>query len=325
MRYKILEMINMGNGEPVSGQEICRKLGISRTAVWKHIKKLNEEGYYIESINGKGYFSAADNDVLNEYEIKKRLKSEIPVFFYDHVDSTNEIASRIAGETSHYLALVACSVQESGRGRMGRKFESSNEKGVWCSFVFKPKIEPEKAILATIAAAGAVAETINDLYGIQAGIKWPNDIIYRNKKVCGILSEMKCETNLIKYIIIGIGINVRQKKNDFSKETSSIAGSLKELTGIEQPRSEIISALCYNIQEILRDVVDGNTERILALWNKYNITDGKEIIIQKEGKEISAKAIGINKKGNLLVETSDGVLMKYNSGEISIRGIMNRN
>ncbi len=257
-------------------------------------------------------------------EIVRRLKEDIPVRFYKNLESTNDKAKEIAIVTNDEISLIACSVQRGGRGRMGRSFESENDKGVWCSFILKPHIEPENALLITIAAATAVSRTIETAYGVKPGIKWPNDIIINNKKVCGILSEMNCETNSINYIILGIGINISQSHEDFSKDVVKIADSMYGITGQKLPRSEIIASLCYNIQEVYRLILNRETDEILELWKRYTITDGEEISILKNGDIISARAIGINSSGMLIVEYEDGTAKEYNSGEISIKRITDK-
>ncbi|MBN1623707.1 MAG: biotin--[acetyl-CoA-carboxylase] ligase [Clostridia bacterium] len=325
MKHRILDLIYKNIGSFVSGQRICEELCISRTAVWKHIKSLNAEGYKIVSSEGKGYKLTDTPDILNDYEITRRLVKNIPVYFYERLDSTNNKAKELAQDSNDEICLVVCSIQQGGRGRMGRMFESANDKGVWCSFILKPHIEPENALLITIAAATAVAKTLETAYEIKPGIKWPNDIIIKGKKVCGILSEMNCETNSINYIILGIGINISQKPDDFTKETAMIADSMYGITGQKMLRSEIIASLCYNIQEVYSAILKGNSDEILKNWKRYTITDGEEISILKNGESISAKAIGINYQGMLIAEHENGSRKEYNSGEISIKRIKNRN
>jgi BirA family biotin operon repressor/biotin-[acetyl-CoA-carboxylase] ligase len=324
MKHRILDLLYKNIGSFVSGQRICEELGISRTAVWKHVKGLNSEGYSIFSSGGKGYKIADIPDILNDYEIKRRLEKKIPVYFFESLDSTNNRAKEVAQGSDDEVCLVACSVQHGGRGRLGRTFESANDKGVWCSFIFKPHIEPENALLITIAAATAVAITLEDAYEIKPGIKWPNDIIVNGKKVCGILSEMNCETNSINYIILGIGINISQGPDDFTKETAMIADSMYRITGQKVLRSEIIASLCYNIQEIYSTILKGSSNKILEAWKRYTITDGEEISILKNGESIDARAIGINNQGMLIVEYENGIRKEYNSGEISIKRIRDR-
>lgn len=322
MKNKILDILYASMESNVSGQAICRELGVSRTAVWKNVKMLVAQGYDIESFGGKGYTLHGKTDVLNKYEIDRRNKFHVSVIYKEVVDSTNMLARNIAIETIEEFTMVAAGKQTRGRGRLGRDFESDNKKGVWCSFIMKPRMVPEKALLITIAAAIAVCKTLLEICGIKTGIKWPNDIIANGKKICGILSEMSCETGAIEYIITGIGINVLQKKEEFSPEIEKTATSVFMETGREYRRSEIISALCYNMQEAYKMVKNGNYETIMKNWKKYSATDGKTIRIIKNGKTIIVQAVGIDEKGRLVTINNNGEKESYNSGEISVRGIM---
>lgn len=321
MKNKILDILYESEGVLVSGQELSRVLGVSRTAVWKHIKSLVLEGYEIKSSGGKGYI-LKKSDVLNEYEIKKSLDPGIKILFKKTVGSTNNLAKETAGTNNEEFMVVAAERQEAGRGRIGRSFESNNDKGIWCSFILKPGLTPENALIITVAAATAVCRTLEQECGLKVGIKWPNDIISNKKKLCGILSEMSCETGAIEYIVVGIGINVKQDKDDFSAEVSKIATSVFSETGQVFRRAEIISSLCYNMKEIYRLVKAGSVNEIISRWEKYSVTDGKMIKILKSGKEVKAIARGIDEKGRLIVTNENGEMTAYNSGEISVRGIM---
>jgi len=321
MKSKILNILYENINLPVSGPNLSRRLDVSRTAVWKRIKALVEEGYNIKSAVGKGYI-LTESDVLNEYELIKQLGSLIPFLFKKSIGSTNTLAKETARKTNNEFMLVTAENQEAGRGRLGRSFESDNNKGIWCSFILKPGMTPESALIITIASATAVCKTLEDACGLKTGIKWPNDIIVDNKKICGILSEMSCETGAIEFIVVGIGINMSQKVEDFSKEVSKIATSVLNETGHRYSRAEIISSLCYNMQEIYGLVKTGEVEEILKRWKKYTVTDGKKIRIIKNSDEIIAQAEGIDEKGRLVTSDESGNMTTYNSGEISVRGIM---
>lgn len=321
MKSKILDILYKNEGGSVSGQELSRILGVSRTAVWKHINSLISEGYKIKSLGGKGY-TLTSSDILNEYELEKVLGSDIPFIFAKTVGSTNNLAKDKARETKNEFMLVTAENQKAGRGRMGRSFESDNKKGVWCSFILKPEMTPESALVITVAAATAVCKSLEQTCGLKAGIKWPNDIIHNKKKVCGILSEMSCETGVIEYIIVGIGINVSHKEGDFSPEVSKTATSVLAETGLSTHRAEIISSLCYNMQEVYNLVKAGAMDEIAQRWKKYSVTDGKMIKILRNNSEIKALAEGIDEKGRLVATDEKGNKAAYNSGEISIRGIM---
>lgn len=321
MKNKILNILYENINLPVSGQILSNVLGVSRTAVWKHIKALSFEGYTIKSSGGKGYI-LTESDVLNEYELRKKLGTEIPFIYQKSVDSTNTLAKETARQTKNEFMLVNAENQQVGRGRLGRSFESDNNKGIWSSFILKPGMTPQSALILTIASATAVCKTLEDICALKTGIKWPNDIVSNGKKICGILSEMSCETGIIEFIVVGIGINVSQSAEDFSKEVTKIATSVFSETGHRYHRAEIIASLCYNMQEIYSLVKAGKTEEILRRWKKYTVTDGKKIKIIKGSEEIIAHAEGIDKMGRLVVSDENGIMTTYNSGEISVRGIM---
>lgn len=321
MKSKILDILYENQNRPVSGQVISGILGVSRTAVWKHIKSLKEDGYQIESFEGIGY-TLAESDILNEYEIKKRLRNNIKFVFVKSIDSTNTLAKKIARENKDEFMFVVSETQQKGRGRLGRTFESDNKQGVWCSFILKPSMEPEKALIITVASATAVCRTLEEVCGLKTGIKWPNDIVAGKRKICGILSEMSCETGAIEFIIAGVGINISQTADDFSTEVSKTATSVLMETRHAFVRAEIISSLCYNMQEIFRFVISEDTEEIMKRWEKYSVTDGKDIKIIRNNEEINAVAEGIDYNGRLIATDENGKRGIYNSGEISIRGIM---
>jgi len=321
MKIRILDILYENKDKPISGQVLSRILDVSRTAVWKHIKMLIEEGYRIESFEGIGY-KLTESDVLNEYEIKKRLNREIPFVFKKSIDSTNTLSKLIARENKNEFMFVVAENQESGRGRMGRSFESDNKKGIWCSFILKPAMDPENALIITLASATAVCKTLEDVCGLKTGIKWPNDIVVGKKKICGILSEMSCETGAIEFIVVGIGINISQTAEDFSSDVAKVATSVLEETGFKCQRAEIISSLCYNMQEIYRLVKAEKADEIKKRWEQYSVTDGKNIKVIKNNEEINAVAEGIDENGRLIITDENGIRSIYNSGEISIRGIM---
>ncbi|MCK5758949.1 MAG: biotin--[acetyl-CoA-carboxylase] ligase [Clostridiales bacterium] len=321
MKSKILNILYENINLPVSGQILSQMLNVSRTAVWKRIKALVEEGYNIKSSGGKGYI-LTESDVLNDYELMKRMGSQTPFLFKKSVGSTNTLAKETARKNNNEFMLVTAENQEAGRGRLGRSFESDNNKGIWSSFILKPGMTPENALIITIASATAVCKTLEDICGLKTGIKWPNDIVSDSKKICGILSEMSCETGAIEFIVVGIGINISQEAEDFSKEVAQIATSVLTETGRKYSRAEIISSLCYNMQEIYGLVKIGKTEEISKRWRKYTVTDGKKIRIIKNNDEIIVRAEGIDEKGRLVVSNESGKMTTYNSGEISVRGIM---
>jgi len=319
MKSNILDILYLSS-EYISGEVISKKLGVSRTAIWKHINLLKKEGYAIYSINNKGYKLVKENLPLNEYEVKRHYKGKIKLNYIKETDSTNTYAKKTAKNNTNEIEMVFTSIQKKGRGRLKREFISNNNEGIWASYVFKPNMEPQKATIFTLAASVAVCKLLVDKCGINAQIKWPNDIIVNNKKICGILTEMSCEMDNINYIITGIGINVLQK--EFDKALNNIATSIYQVTKQKYDRGLLIAYLCYNIDDIYKEITNNNIDAIIKKWNEFSLTNGKEIKIQKGSESLYGKAIGIDKIGRLIVELTDGKREVFNSGEISIRGIM---
>ncbi|MFO7611484.1 MAG: biotin--[acetyl-CoA-carboxylase] ligase [Clostridia bacterium] len=321
MKNNILDVLHKNEGVYVSGQRLCKEIGVSRTAVWKHVGLLVSEGYPIDSSPGKGYRLKEKADILNEYEIMRFMDRRVPLRFQKVTESTNALAKKIAPDEKEKFALVVAERQNGGRGRLGRLFESDNNLGVWCSFIIKPNMEPEEALVITVVSAIAVCITVFELYGVEPGIKWPNDIIMGGRKVCGILSEMSCETGAIEHIVVGVGINVIQQKNDFSKEVSQTASSLYMETGDRRGRAEIVAALCYNMREAVEAVERKDTGWLRENWSRFTATDGKYINIWKNGRKTTVFAEGIDEKGRLITLDEKKERCVYSSGEISIRGI----
>ena len=226
MRDKIIETILDSKDEFISGEELSKKLGISRAAIWKHMKALKEEGYNIESVNRKGYRLIEDpEDLLTYQNISHKLETKIMgnnIVHFETIDSTNDYAKKVASQEPEGTVIIS-EEQTKGKGRIGRQWHSKSKEGIWMSIILKPNMIPQKAPFITLIAGASIAKVLNDL-GVQANIKWPNDIIINNKKVAGILTELSAEIDRINYIILGIGINV--KTMEFSQEISEIATSL---------------------------------------------------------------------------------------------------
>ena len=211
MRKKIINIILDNNREFISGEEISKQLGISRSAVWKHIKSLKEEGYNIESINKKGYrLIEKPKDLLSSQNIAHELNTEFigsNILHFDTIDSTNTYAKKIASKEIDGTVVIS-EEQTLGRGRLGRVWNSKAYEGIWMSIILKPNILPYKTPFLTIIAGASIANALNNL-GVNVGIKWPNDIILNGKKLCGILTELSAEIERVNYIVLGIGMNVK--------------------------------------------------------------------------------------------------------------------
>lgn len=326
MKTKILTLLR-SNEEYISGQEICENLGVSRTAVWKVINQLREDGYEIESITNKGYKIITYPDIVSKSEIESRIKTTSmikQVMYYEEVDSTNTVAKRTAEEKDKDGYLVIAEEQLQGKGRRGRSWSSPKGTGIWMSLIIKPDIKPMNASMLTLVAALSIVKSLKNLYNIDALVKWPNDIIINGKKVCGILTEMSAELDYINHIVIGIGINANTK--EFPKELRNIATSLLLYKGEAVTRAELVVEIMKEFKVLYEVFLKKETlEDITDAYNEFLVNIGKEVVIHQGKVSYNALALGINSKGELLIkpiDASDGEEIKtIIAGEVSIRGV----
>lgn len=318
MKEKILEQLKKSK-EYVSGQELCRIFGVSRTAVWKCINRLQEEGYEIEAVRNKGYRLISSPDVLTEREIAPLLPEHMALRVFSEVDSTNEEAKRLAVKENCHGTLVIAEKQTGGKGRRGRSWESPAGSGIWMTLVVQDDILPERASMLTLAAAMAVREGIERATGLFCEIKWPNDIVSEGKKVCGILTEMSAEEGYVHYIVIGIGINCNTE--EFPKEIASTASSIKLLTGKPVHRADVVGCVMQAFFRYYdRFMVTQDMSLLKEEYDFYLTNRGREVLVLDAAGKYKAKGIGLADDGALVIETEEGRKSIY-SGEVSVRGI----
>ncbi len=332
MEGKVLLKLRENPDNFVSGEKLSEYLGVSRTAVWKYINNLKKEGYIIEASSKKGYRLVSGQDILNEYEIGYNLDTRIMgkrIYCLSSVDSTNNYAKKLAFEGAEEGTLVLADFQTSGKGRLGKSWASANKKGIWMTVILRPKIPPEEVHIITLAAAVAVVKALEGSTGISAGIKWPNDIILDNRKVCGILTEMTCEMEAVNYIVLGMGINVNQSYEDFPCEIRETAVSIKEYMikkdmkfSREFLRNEIIQKILFELEQIYIKISNGDFTDIIDEWKKYSVTLGKEVRAISKSNTFTGIAKDITKDGRLIVDCTDGVTREVFYGEVSVRGIL---
>jgi len=331
VKNKILQKLKENTGDFISGEDLSQMYNVSRTAVWKCIKSLKEDGYIIESSSRKGYRLLPSPDIINVWEIKKDLKTVVigkEIIYFNSIDSTNNYSKSIAAQGCADGTVVIADAQTSGRGRLGRAWSSADKAGIWMSVVLKPDIPPQDVQIITLAASVAVVCAIKKTTGLEAGIKWPNDIILAGKKVCGILTEMNSEVDRINFLVLGIGINVNHNMEDFPEELRNTATSLKAFAdekgiGIKKfERNDLIRMLLCELERLYDKIIKGDTKEIIDEWKKYSVTLGKEVKICYRDTEYRGRAMDITQDGKLVVECDDGMTREVASGEISIRGIL---
>ena len=322
MKEEILRLLRSADGY-ISGQELCNRFGVSRTAVWKAINQLKEAGYEIEAQQNKGYRLMAAPDLMTEAEIKSLMHTDWvakEVLYFDTIDSTNTKAQELAEKGYPSGTLVVADKQESGKGRRGRSWVSPSGTGIFMTLMIKPDINPNNASMLTLVAALAVAKAITSVTGEEAMIKWPNDIVVNGKKVCGILTEMNAQFDYINHIVVGIGINVHNES--FPEEISQMASSLMiEAGGKRFHRAQIIAETMSYFEQYYDTFL--KTQDLSALVREYDellVNRNKSVRVLDPKEPFDGKAMGITPKGELIVETWESRKL-VSSGEVSVRGI----
>ncbi|WP_143319598.1 biotin--[acetyl-CoA-carboxylase] ligase [Clostridium sp. HBUAS56010] len=321
MKSEILKLLKEDDGY-VSGQELCERFGVSRTAIWKVIRQLEEEGYKIEAVRNKGYHFIDSCDIMTKTEIESCIRGTFgkSTEYYDTIDSTNIRARRLAEEGAQSGTLVVADCQMAGRGRRGKEWVSPSGKNVFMSLILRPDILPGSASMLTLVAALAVHDGIKRETGLETSIKWPNDIVSNGRKVCGILTEMSAELEGIHYVVTGIGINVNME--EFPKEVRPVATSLLLETGSKVRRSPLIASILESFEAYYEQfMVQGDLSGLKSVYNQYMVNAGREVKILESSGDYTGKALGINEKGELLVEMQSGEVKHVISGEVSVRGL----
>lgn len=322
MKAELLKILRTAGGY-VSGQQLCEQFGVSRTAVWKVIRQLKEEGYEIEAVKNKGYRICEIPDVMTSEEVQSRLYTRWMsqnCVYLESVDSTNNYAKRLAEEGAADGTLVIADEQTGGKGRRGRHWETPKGANIAMTLLIRPQIRPEHASRLTLLMAMAVAEGIRQVTGLDAEIKWPNDVVVHGKKVCGILTEMNTEVDYINYVVLGTGINVNQET--FPEEIQHIAGSLCKELGTKVCRAELAACIMERLETLYETFL--KTEDLSELYQEYNelcVNRGHEIRVLEPGNEYVGTTDGINERGELVVQKKDGETVCVYAGEVSVRGL----
>ena len=323
MKAKILKFLRERD-DFVSGQELCRELSVSRTAVWKAVGQLREEGYRIQAAQNRGYRLLEAPDVVTEAEIASRLRTRWagrPVISLRETDSTNNEAKRRAEAGACHGTLITAERQSAGRGRRGRSWDSPGGSGIWMSLILKPSFSPARASMLTLAAALAVSEGIRRAAGLETGIKWPNDLVAGGRKLCGILTEMSAEPDYINHVVVGIGINANIRS--FPEELAGRATSLLLELGSPVERAAVIAGVLEAFEGFYEEFL--KTEDLSLLKDRYErslVNMGRGVCVLDPKGEWTGTARGIDIYGRLLVEP-DGAqeLRAVESGEVSVRGV----
>ena len=325
-REAVLSLLR-NEGAFLSGEEISRRLGLSRTAVWKAVDVLRREGYEIEARTGLGYRLAAAPDALTEAEIRSFLGETAVVGrelrCFAELDSTNNyLKTQTAAPDG--TAAVADS-QTAGRGRMDRSFQSPKGRGIYLSVLLRPPLPPERLLPVTALAGVAVCAAVERVCGVRPGLKWPNDPVLNGKKLCGILTEMslEAETGRVQSLVLGIGVNVGQGPEDFTPEVREMATSLLQALGQPVSRPRLTAALLEELDRAYAALLAGDLSAYLAAYRRDCVNLGKtvQLIPFGGGERETAQAVDVDGEFSLVIRGSGGRERTVRSGEVSVRGL----
>jgi BirA family transcriptional regulator, biotin operon repressor / biotin---[acetyl-CoA-carboxylase] ligase len=317
MEEKIIEIFRKSKTDFVSGEDISNALKVSRAAIWKHIEKLREMGYEFDAVPHLGYRLKKSPDKLYAFEICPRLKTRVigkKILYYNELDSTNTTAYELAHKINGEGAIVVAEKQNKGKGRLLRHWSSPKSGGIYMSVILRPDITPFYAPVITLMAAVSVAQAIRDVSAVEACIKWPNDIIVKDKKVAGILTEMEAESDRVKFIILGIGINVNSMLSELPKTASSIA----RMSGGPVSRQALLIAIIERLEHNYNNINKAGFSEIRLEWKNLSATLGRRVRANCMHKIIEGTACDIDLDGALKIRTDNGFHEKIFAGDLVV-------
>ncbi|MBA4147491.1 MAG: biotin--[acetyl-CoA-carboxylase] ligase [Verrucomicrobia bacterium] len=319
---QILMALRSAKNGGVSGADLSEKLGISRAAVWARIEELRALGYDIQASPHVGYKLVSIPDVLHADDLRSRLQDvkvvgrDIRVF--QETTSTNDVVEKLARDGVKEGAVVFAESQSKGRGRLGRKWVSPPGKGLWFSVLLRPNFHPLCTTQLTVASATALVRAIRSQTGVQAEIKWPNDILICGKKVAGILTELSAEIDSVKYVIIGIGVDVNLQNSDFPPEVRNIATSLQVESRRHVNRADLATAILREFDIDYGRICAGQFEKVAEQWEQQCSTLGHNVCIRVGDRTVYGHAEALDTDGALLVRTQHGHLERIIGGDVTL-------
>ena len=322
MEDKILNELKKAENY-ISGEYLSSTLNVSRTAIWKHIKNLKSKGYIIDGISNKGYKLTSSPDLLNKSELLPLIKTSIigkNIIHFHDIDSTNIKAKELAQKGIEDGSIIIAEKQTLGSGRFNRKWVSPSG-GLWFTLVLRPTIPPTEAPKITQIAAASIYKTLRD-FNINTTIKWPNDILLNDKKLCGILAEMKCDMDSVHYLILGIGMNINIDESDFDENLKSIATSLKLQYNKQFERSEILAGFLNHFETLYNKFLYNlDLSETISICREHSNIFGKQAKLITYNTEEIVTCISLSDAGDLIVKDSTGNEKAVLTGEISFNGM----
>jgi BirA family biotin operon repressor/biotin-[acetyl-CoA-carboxylase] ligase len=315
----VLSFIAEAGDEFVSGEAISDKLGLTRAAVWKHVEALRANGYRIDALPARGYRLAEVPDRLTPLELRPLLNTHDVgqvLHWHEEIGSTNDRARELAEEGAEHGEVVVAEAQTAGRGRRGRGWSSPPRRNLYFSVVLRPDLPPARAPELTLVASVAICEALRQA-GVEAGIKWPNDLQASGRKIAGILTELAAEPDRVSWVVLGVGVNVNARAEDFPAEVRPDATSVLLERGQPAPRA-LLAVACFTA---LEEWIDRHAEEgfgpVADAWRKRSVTLGRDVVVKVEGREVVGTAEDIDEAGALLVRTRAG-LERVLTGDVAL-------
>lgn len=315
MQNKILDFLKRKEGY-VSGEEISAHLKVSRQALWKHIRELKEAGYDIAAVPHLGYRLVSPPDRLYPFEVACGLNTKFMgrrISYFDAVSSTMDIATQLGMQGACEGTVVLAETQTKGRGRLGRGWFSPKYKGIYISFILRPKILPNSTPILTLLTAVSICEAVRETAGLEAKIKWPNDIMIHNKKLGGILTELNAELDVTRFVVIGAGLNVNNDK----KALIEGAASLKDCAKEPISRVTLLQEILRRIENNYSLLQEKDNSGIIDKWRSFSLTLGKRVRVTRQKEHLEGMACDIDTDGGLLLRRDSGLVEKIMAGDIT--------
>jgi BirA family transcriptional regulator, biotin operon repressor / biotin---[acetyl-CoA-carboxylase] ligase len=315
----ILLLLRTSRAGFVSGAELAASMGVSRTAVWKHIKALEREGYRIEAVPSKGYRLTLAPDVIVISDVKRGLRTRTvgrELVYLAETGSTNTLALDLAQKGAKDGTVVIAETQTGGKGRLGRTWVSPRGN-LYLSVILRPAVPVHKAPLITLMGAVAVAAVVREHLEVPAGIKWPNDVLVSGKKVAGLLTEMSAEPDRIRHIVLGIGVNVNMDARELPPDVRRTATTLAAESGAPLDRTAFVQELLAGLDHWYQRFLKNETD-VLKAWEGLNITLGNRVTVSGTGKRLEGLARSVDAEGRLILELDDGTRLPVAAGDVTI-------
>ena len=311
----ILQQLRKNKDSYLSGSKLSSLLGMTRAAIWKHVTAMRKEGFSIEAKNKAGYKLIAEPRLLDIHLLDKHN-----IIYLNEADSTNIVAGKLPYNPNDRFRVVAAEKQTHGRGRMGKAWSSQPGCGLWFSILYHPlNMSPTDAIPITLATAAVLAGELRSITGISSiELKWPNDLLIKDKKFGGILTELKGEAEKVSSIIVGIGLNINHQKFEFPADIREIATSLFIESSFCYNRTEMLIALTNSLKSAYADFNENGFSLYRNRWKSFSSTLGKEVIVTQVDGKLQGQAVDITGEGMLILEDLKGNKHNIRQGEVAV-------